>query len=40
MAPSDITVPKAIKQKVRAHNRQRAIDRGLLKKQSALSVIR
>lgn len=38
MTPSEITVPKEIKKKVRARNHQRAIDRGLLKKQSNLSV--
>jgi integrase len=38
MAPSEITVPKPIKQKTRQRNHQRGIDRGLLKKQGALSV--
>jgi hypothetical protein len=33
MAPSEVEVPKPIKQKVRARNRQRAIERGLQKNQ-------
>lgn len=39
VVPSEVVVPNAIKQKVCARNLQRAIERGLLKKKSALSVI-
>ena len=39
MAPSEVFVPKAIKQKVRARNHQRAVERGLLKNQSTSLTI-
>jgi integrase len=39
MAPSEVVVPKAIKQKVRARNHQRAVERGLLKNQNTSLTI-